>query len=488
MVAILTINTKAFHNKARHGLSLDCEACGWKTIGGGYDTLSKRDDVEQNVRAEHGEIHSQVQSQGNLRTVTVEENGQFVEEVPSLKVTKSTHKVEAEHTFVQQTVRQINNTTTYATPTGCTIVNTAFDAGQTYLIYATAHADTGTSISAEVKLRVVHGTAAFTASESATEIDTASTRHTYMWWNVWTAVAGEDIHLEMASSVAATEVGVDQVCLLAFRLTPDLVLNTDFKHDIDNTATTLAATGDTATGNATVTITPTVAGHRWLILSKARYGTGISNSTSPQSRISRSGEASNNSTVAQLEGEDAALSQMILCAARVDTLGAVSNTYTEISNNIATTALTSITRTMSGIFIMDLDQFRTVAVNNEDTPQEAPNSSTTNYAELVHTQAITPAVAGGDVWAMAYVTQDWGGSSFSGKMRLQIDDINQPSNQTTAAYNFKQWSTEVSHSLGHSYRRKHDCSCAYSRHRRKFVRDRPGITRILYQTAGAYVI
>jgi hypothetical protein len=438
------LKVKAFHNKPRHGLVVECRACGWKMIGGGYQTLTKRGGLEQNARAEHAQIHNETLSQGKLRTITVEENGQFVQKIPPLKVTRYSHKVEAEHTFVQQTTRQTSTSTTYATVSGCTIASGSLDAGQTYLFYITAQVDTGISTSAEVRVRCASSaTSNYANSEMATEIDTAATHHTYTWWNIRTiAASGEDFHLEMASSVAGTEVGVDQVCILAFRLTPDLVNDVDFKHIAATVPTTISSDNvDTNTGNASITLTPTVAGHRWLILSKARYATGIANTTSPQSRISRSGEAVNNDTIVQLEGEDAANSIMVLCGARVDTLGAQSNTYTEISKNMATPTIASITRTQSGIFMLDLDKFRNVAINNEDTPQEAPNSSTSPYAELVHSQSLTPDIAG-NVWIMAFVTVDWGGASFFGKMRLQLDNVDQPATQTSDAYDFKQWTTE----------------------------------------------
>src|SRR5215213_3339779 len=283
------VKTREFY-KPRHGVTLVCPACGWKSGGGGYETLAKRDGIEQSIRVDHAQIHSEVLSQGHLRTVTVEEDGQFVQKVPPLVVTKSTHAVEAEHTFVQQTTRQSTTSATYATVSGTSLASGTFDVGETYLIVVTAQIDTGTSSSVDHWIRCVHGSTAFADSEMTTDMAILSASHTYMYWVVWTAVSGEDFHVEHRTGTAATGVGTDIICVNALRLTPDLVLNTDFKHAINNTSTTLVLDTDTTSNNASVNITPTTAAHRWLILSKARYGVGVANATSVQSRIHRAGE------------------------------------------------------------------------------------------------------------------------------------------------------------------------------------------------------
>lgn len=436
------LKIRAFYNKPRHGLALECPACGWKYVGGGFETTGKRNKIEKDIRDEHKQVHQDTFNKKQLRTVTVEENGQFVQKIPELKISKSTHKVEAEHDFVVQSTKQTTTSTTYSTPTGCTIASSVFDAGEMYLHVVTATID-NTSTGAETRVRCVSGSSVYADSEQATEIDSgAGNTHTYMWWTMRTAQAGEDFHVELATSTGSATAGIDQVCIFVLRLTPDFVINTDFAYHLDTANTTMSVNDtDTTTNNAFETFTPTVAGHRWLILSKARYGAGIASQTSPQSRISRSGEASDNDTIVQQEGEDSTNSMHVLCGARVDTLGAVSNTYTEISKNIGTTTFASVVRTHSGIFVMDLDLFKNVAVNQEDGPQEEPNSTTTPHGVLVHSQALTPAQVG-DVWVLAHCTM---GNSTSGStftMRLQVDDTDQPATQSTDDYNYNCWAPQ----------------------------------------------
>lgn len=428
----------------RHGVTVDCPACGWKLVAGGYETVQKRNDIEAEARATHAQVHSEVMSQGKLMTQTVEENGFFVQKVPPLKVSRSSHKVEAQHQMVTQTTNQSRTgATTYATPTGCSITSGSFTAGQTYLHLVTAHIS-GTSISDDWSIRCASGTTVHAQSEMVVEIDSAAgNRTTYMWWMVRTAVSGEDFHVEIATNDTAETVNVDQVSLTIIRLSTDFSQGTDWQHDdrIANTSISTADTDTASTNNASITLTPANASHRWLILSKARYGAGISNGTSCQSRISRSGEASDNDMVVQQEGEDTTNSCIVLCGARTDTLGASSNTYTEISRIVNTgAAFAAVTRTNSGIFMLDLDQFKNVAVNLEDTGQEEPTSSTTVHGVLVHSQAVTTQQTG-DIFVLAHCTMDAGGAGATFTMRLQVNDVDEPGTQSTDDYLFNCWDT-----------------------------------------------
>jgi hypothetical protein len=435
-----TDNTFKEHFKEpRHAYSIQCDYCGIKTGGGGYATTKKRDDLEKEARKEHDKFHKEMEKEGKGKTVTVEENGQFVQKIPPLKVSRSSHKVEAEHSFNQQATRQALTSTTYTTITNSNITSGSFDVGEKYLIVAMAQIDCGSSTAADQWIRAVHGSTAFADSEMITEIDTASHRHTYMYWVVWTAVSGEDFHLEHRSSSGVLEIGTDVVFVTALKLTPDLVEGTDWDDALDTDSTALT-TSDSSSNNAAVTITPAAASHKWLILSKARYGisgSGIANTEIIESRIHRSGEATNDYPVCRQEGEDASNSVMVLCGLRTDTLGATSNTYTEISKLTATT--TAPNRLSSGIFMLDLDKFKNVeTLQEESETQDTPNTSTTVHSELVHTESLTTAQTG-DVWTLAHVTMDSGGAGFGFHMRLQIDNTDQPAGQSTKDYIFKQW-------------------------------------------------
>jgi hypothetical protein len=406
-----------------------CNVCGWKFVAGGFDTLKDRDKAEREERKIHDETHEPIKiktARAITTTTTVK---------PSYTITRSTHAAELPHASVEQPNRQTANTTTYTAVSGCSISSGSLVTGQNYLIIVTGILDAGGSSTANNNLRLVHGTTVFDGSESTVE---TSDSHTYMYWVYHQQVSGEDISLQMRSSSTAT-VGVDSVTITAFKLTPDLTLNTHFAHNAITTTTSLTQDVDTTINNASVTITPDTASHKWLILSKAHFGTGISTSNAMQSRIKRSGEATNNSVVIQQEGEDGSLDKFSLCGVRVDTLGAVSNTYEEVSTCKNSGSAASGTRDHSGIFMLDLDVFDTYIANHEDSPQEAPNSSTTAYAELIHTATIPSRSVAGDTFTLGYITTSWGGTDFDGRFRLQIDDTDQPTGQTTDSYTYNQW-------------------------------------------------
>jgi len=289
----------------------------------------------------------------------------------------------------------------------------------------------------------VSGSSVHAQSEAVIDMDDPSVVQTYMWWTVHTAVSGENFHIEISSDGTQT-VGVDQVSISVIRLTPDLAENTDWKYNenVPGTPTSMSTNDtDTTTNNATITLAPASANHRWLILSKARYGPGIDPGTSVQSRISRSGEASNDLPQIQLEGEDAVLSVTILCGATVHTLAAQSNTYTEISKSVGTPSFAAVNRISSGIFMLDLDMFKNVVANNEDSPQEEPNSTTTAHGVLVHTTSLTPTQLG-DVFVMGFCTMDSGSALNTWTMRLQVDNTDHPAGQTADAYQYSQWTSE----------------------------------------------
>jgi len=105
------LKIKDNHKEPRHGFTLECEYCQFKYTCGGKETIEKRDKVEQEVRKEHDKLHKETEQSGKGKLIIVEENGQFVEKVPPLKVNKSTHAVEAEHDNIVQANRQTTTTT-----------------------------------------------------------------------------------------------------------------------------------------------------------------------------------------------------------------------------------------------------------------------------------------------------------------------------------------------------------------------------------------
>ena len=422
--------------KPRHGLRMHCDLCSWTFRGGGYETKKQRTAVEKEQIKLHEALHN-TQKQG-LRTLS--------STTPTLQIEKDTHPAELPHAYVEQTTRQTTTSATYVDVPGATITSSNFTAGQKYLILVTAQFDVANTTDL-CYIKLIHGTTDYEPSESAVELVNASARGNYMWWVHQTAVSGEDVTLQFRSSTAGVAVGIDQVSMTAWKLTPDLTQNVDYFIGASDTGETLVQDTDSnPDNNGRVTFVPTTPAHRWLILSRAKYGPGIISTNAVQSRIKRSGQAANESVVMQQEGEDGTQDRIILCGARVDTLAAQSNTYEEVSTckNTSTPA-SGIVRSNSAIFALDLDKFKNVAFSHEDGPQETPNSSTTPYAELIQTTSITPEQVG-DVFCMGFVTVDWGGSGRQGKIRMQVDNVDQPggsgaTNQTNDSYNFDQWDT-----------------------------------------------
>jgi hypothetical protein len=414
---------------------MSCEACGWVFRGGGYETKKQAQAVEKEQKGVHELLHRQIRRPPNKN-----------ENIPSsLTIERSYHAAEITHSFVEQTTRQTVASTTYTDIPGAIINASSFTANQDHLVMVTAQMDMSTT-SDVGSIRMVRGTTPTVIVDSEVSMENPSStdlasRMTYQWWGIINTTTAQ--LLKMQAKASAGTVGVDLITISMIRLSPDLEPNVDYKHSLNSTTTSFTALGnDLTTNNATVNITPATANHIWLILAKARYGTGIDPATAVNSRIERSGITTNSFPQAQQEGEDGALDQYVLMTARTDTLTAQSHTYTEISKEVATTTGTALTtRTHSGIFMLDLSKFKNVATLHEDDTLELPNSTTGGYAETVHTQSITPTQVG-DVLCLGYVTMDAGGSGLNFKMRMQIDNADPQANTTTSkAYDIIQWDT-----------------------------------------------
>lgn len=391
----------------RHGFNLHCPVCGYHVLVGG---MTKKSDVEA-IKLQHVLMHSDFDSQGD---VTVE---------------NISHAAELAHVFVEQTTRQTTSSTTYTDISGASISSASFTAGKKYLIFATAQVDYS-NIAALGYIQALHGTTAFADSEFAVEPNTTTMRYLYQWWTVWTAVSGEGIKLQFKAHSGANATGADLITITAIKLSDDLTENTDWHYNEVAASTTLALDTDSSTNNASITFTPGTASHKWLILSKSRIGPGFPSTASAYSRIKRSGEATATEPISQLEGEDGVDDRYVLTNMRIDTLGAASNTYQEASGSAQTVAGT---RTHSGIFALDISKLRNVVTTFEysETHEDIPTA--TDYGHNIETTSITPDLAG-DIWILGMTITDWGATGLYGKVRMQVDDSDQPPGQTTKAY------------------------------------------------------
>lgn len=376
-----------------------------------------------------------------------------------MQVEREYHAAEIPSSYTEQTSRQTTSNTTYTDVPGTTVTS-GLAANRDHLVIVCAQIDAATS-GGDVFVRLVRGTTPTAEADSEMIYDPAVDpvsmvqRWPYYWWGVINpGGSAQDVKLQYcigtASGNSGNSAGLDLVSILIIQLNPDLVANTNYKYDLNSSGETITLSGatlgdvssDSATANASITLTPSVSGHKWLILSKGRY-TGSPSSCGVRSRIKRSGGASTELPVMQKEGEDATNEAIVLSGMRTDTLTNASNTYAEISNLANTGGTGSVTRTHSGIFMLDLDSFQTVAVNNEDTGEE-DIASTTDYGSLVHTMNVTPTTAG-NCAILGFCTGDYGASGSSTiyyKMRMQVDNADQPANQTTKAYALQQNDTD----------------------------------------------
>jgi hypothetical protein len=130
------------------------------------------------------------------------------------------------------------------------------------------------------------GATAFADSEQLLAVPTSGQRMAYFWWTVWTAVSGEDINFQFRSNSFGSMVGLNQIVLLAINLSDDVTENTwkYAERASDDALTTSFLDG------ASVTLTPSVGAHDWLVLTNAQFSMSAA-TTSCISRIGRSGEA-----------------------------------------------------------------------------------------------------------------------------------------------------------------------------------------------------
>lgn len=327
------------------------------------------------------------------------------------------------HAFDEVNTNQTTTSATYVDVSGAELTSGNFTAGKKYLLYITAQV-TGPFATDLVNVRTIHGSTAFDDSQTTVRAIGNGWRYTYCWFTVWTAVASEGIKLQYSTSTTS-EAHANFVSMLAMNLSDDLTENTDW---VFAERTTDDGLSTTETNGAAVTITPGTASHNWLVLSYAR-GDSTGTTTSMISRINRSGEASSSVPSSRQEpGNTGQIFQFGM--ARVFTLGASSNTFTEAS---LTSSGTAWTRRYSAVFIMNMNKF---SVNSFAYGAGPTNLSATNYATQLQTTSINPGLTT-DVAIGAYWGFDQQATGREAEFRVQLDNSDQPAGQTTANYQFK---------------------------------------------------
>jgi hypothetical protein len=220
------------------------------------------------------------------------------------------------------------------------IPSTDLAPGRKYLLIARAECHRLVLDGSVGGVRLIRGTTPFDGSEllftqAVTASQTLDTLHSFM--TVWTAVAGEDVRYQIKGD-GVNLTGIRFAAIIAIPLGADVGLteNTDWLFN-EVTADSTLITGGTNGG--TLTWTPAVAAEKWLILSHAALETDTFNADSYVSRLDRTGEATTQWDLS-MPGRASGLCSLYPHM-WVGTLGAVSQTWKEISRRIGTTAATA---------------------------------------------------------------------------------------------------------------------------------------------------
>jgi len=330
-----------------------------------------------------------------------------------------------DHTFVEQTTKQTSTSDTYVDIPGASIGSSSFTAGRKYLLVFTAQVDSPLSAQRSAYIQTVHGTTVFPGSEFSFHTDDVTSKYGYYWFTVWTAVSGEAVKLQYHIEGLTVSVGADQITMFKMDL-GDLTENTDWFFTEDTTGDTI--TSPTWDGLASVTFTP-VAASDWLVMTTMRGAPDATN-RNYESRIARSGEATETQPVTSWEGNDATNDRYVETLTRVYSLTAVSNTFTQESR---CDAACTYPRSYSSVFALNLNKFE----DRTSAWTEAPISlSTTDFGTQIQTASLTPTRTA-DVWIVGQFAVDVDTTGNYHKFRLQLDNVDQPGTQTSDAY--REW-------------------------------------------------
>jgi hypothetical protein len=389
----------------RYGFSLNCSKCKYRIKSGGILTLKKS--YECYISSE--KIHADFCNN-------------------PLTITQSYHATELGHTFVEQTTNQaLVNQAAYVDVTGCALTDANLTDGKKYLIVVIGQGNS-TGTNSEGYFRMVHGSTEFEGSEKGTEpMTSGSIRYPYFWYTVWTAVAGEAVKLQGHGS-AATTVNIDQVSMVAIKLSDDLTENTDWAFNENLTDTTLAvayATGNSATLTKSFNGTDDI-----LVLALASLNPA--SITVPQkTRINASGGVTDTGVEWIQEAEDATDGQdtLLQTLVKVYTPTTSSTTFTTESESSSATG----TRLYNSIFWLNLNKMKKHAFQATQAEISLDTTDTFATSTNVATASITPTVTG-DVWCLGFCILDVAATGEYMRARIQVDNADQPGTQTSDNY------------------------------------------------------
>lgn len=325
---------------------------------------------------------------------------------------------EIEHAYAQVTTDQTTSSNTFTGVTGASLASSNFTTGKKYLLFLTAQASY--TFGDGTEMRVVHGATEFDGSKSWIDASSTGWRQTYPFLRVWTAVSGEDIALQFRSRAGGANVAYcNFASLLAMNLSDHVVENTDWFYSevaADDVMSTTFEDGATIT----------VGAGTWLVLGTVLTDSGAQITNYPTVRLT---DGTNVFPQAQVDVGVSTRDEKKYGFGRVFTTAGSTTFKLQYKISASTTG----THLHSTIFAIKLTKFRTYASAFSDGPTAL---SATDWATQIQTLSITPDIQG-DVWVGSYWTFDRNNSARMANQRLQIDNVDVPSGQTAAAYDYR---------------------------------------------------
>ena len=156
--------------------------------------------------------------------------------------------------FVEDTTKLTDSTgSAWEDTTTMDIPSANFTTGRKYLIVASAF--TYSSAGETMGIKLQHGTTDFPASIQELEYQFLDFGRNWLFFDVWTAVAGEKIQMQHKRVDGTGSLKLDNMMLFAMEISEELTENTDWFYDENFTKTDLSSTWST-TNNAKIEFTP----------------------------------------------------------------------------------------------------------------------------------------------------------------------------------------------------------------------------------------
>lgn len=355
--------------------------------------------------------------------------------------------LEIPHFFKENTICATTNSTAIALNV---TDSTDFDfiADRDYLIIATSTFFGDTS-SDTVDMFLAHNQTKFDGSLKIIEPSNGAGDCTppnddlnkYFFWTLWSPIgsqADEDIVLGVNSTNSAFFVGFDDVTISIFEISEQLTENLDWFHNANTTDNdiTFNATAWNSTNNAIIQFTPEENNNDWLILGTNTIET-VSAVVQYETRLFVNGTETDLPEISQ-EGENPIEEKFVQTFARVLTL-TNSSQQIEVQTQIDTDIAGDHIREFSAIFALNLDKFTSHSF--VWTPAELDVTHVGTFGTLVDSISIAPSTNNTDVFILADIgVRD---TEEQINLRLQVDDIDEPTDQTTPEVEFlDEWSVD----------------------------------------------